>query len=328
MDPALPDGGLYSVPTSIFLAEVLKLVISLAMGYTSLLRNRASRQYEALESQEGRDNAGEKEDKEERSSTSTPPRLGALQALKGEVLASDCWKLGVPAALYVAQNLLQMAAITAVSAVTYQAVTQLKVLTTTLLSTWLLSRSYSRAQWLSILAVVAGVVLVSSSKIRGERQAGRADQEDAFVIARLVGVLATLLACTLGSGAAVYMEAVLKSDRQTSLWIRNAQLSLWSLIPATAAVLYDASQHGSWDPLRFFGSWAWLTVLARSLGGFLIALILKQTDALLKGIATSVAMVLSILIESLLFDIAVGPAFAAGATLVLVSSATYVKCAK
>ncbi|UZJ54572.1 hypothetical protein CBS101457_003892 [Exobasidium rhododendri] len=329
-------GGLYSVPTSIFLAELLKLAVSLGMSYSAIYKSLPviKNRYDVLEEGKMEENALKRHESDEnkgqsdsttddvddyrsrRSSRSVS--LLALHSLWEEVLTKDCWKLGVPAALYVAQNNLQMASISAVSAVTYQAVTQSKLLATALLSTYLLSKRYTRQQWTSIFILLVGVVMVSVSKIKSKGAATGQDQE-AFMIAKLFGVMGVFAACTLGSGAAVYMEKVLKMDKRTSLWIRNAQLSLFSLIPATFAMLYEGAG------LKNFTSWAWITVVMRSLGGFLIALILQQTDSILKGIATSVAMVLSILIESIALGVPISVGFAFGAALVVFGSVTYVR---
>ena len=176
---------------------------------------------------------------------------------------------------------------------------------------------------MSIFVLLIGVIIVSVSKIK--EGSAKSLNADAVIAAKLFGVFAVLAACTLGSGAAVYMEKVLKSDVKTSLWVRNAQLSLFSLIPAGIAVLYEAYNQGAWHPLQWFGTWAWLTVVARSIGGFLIALILKQCDALVKGIATSIAMVLSIFIESIVYKVPVSSTFAFGALLVIASSCVYVR---
>lgn len=357
--PVLPNRGLYSIPVSIFLAELLKLAASLAVEHYN---RQHSTQYRVIDEQSDTEMEGGIKDQESVTSsaaqekahmrgksldvagsssnnsssssvvdttTPLPPSSStansqdAPRSLVNDVLAPDCWKLSVPAALYVAQNLLQMVAISSVSAVTYQAVTQCKLLATTLLSVWLLSRLYSYQQWCSIFILLIGVIIVSVSKIK--EGSAKSRNADAVVAAKLFGVIAVLAACTLGSGAAVYMEKVLKSDVKTSLWIRNAQLSLFSLIPAGMAVLYEAYKQGAWHPLQWFGTWAWLTVVARSIGGFLIALILKQCDALVKGIATSIAMVLSIFIESLLYDVPVSSTFAFGALLVVASSCVYVR---
>jgi UDP-galactose transporter len=359
-NPLLANRGLYSIPTSILMAELLKFVVSLAVEYHN--RQKSSSQYKAVGEQPDAEleaglsserdehvSAGDKSNNEEaipaenerrkRSSSSisslasfispstdTSKLEEDLHSLYKDVLAPDCWKLGVPAALYVAQNLLQMVAITTVSPVTYQAVTQCKLLATTLLSVWLLSRLYSYEQWTSIFVLLIGVIVVSVSKIKESSSASSSQRAaDAIVAAKMFGVFAVLAACTLGSGAAVYMEKVLKSDVKTSLWIRNAQLSLFSLIPAATAVLYEAYNQGAWHPFQWFGAWAWSTVIARSIGGFLVALILKHTDALLKGIATSIAMVLSIFVESVLYDVPISATFAFGALLVVASSCVYVR---
>lgn len=335
---------LYSIPASIFLAELLKLIVSLLMAYSAIIKHPHStkNRYNSVEDEEdalalddqhqrNTNKTGEKrnqgsslddEDEDDRRSIRNPSLL-AFHSLIDVVLAKDCWKLGVPAALYVAQSNLQLLSIGVVGPVVYQAVTQTKLLATTLLSRFLLARRYTRHQYISLCVLLLGVIMVSISKIKNNGKGQ--EEEQAAIMAKMLGVMGVLLACSLGSGGAVYMEKVLKSDKKTSLWIRNAQLSLFSLIPATISLIYDQMIRGSWSPLQSFTSWAWITVVMRSIGGFLIALILQQTDSILKGIGTSIAMVLSILIESITLDIPISINFALGSAIVVISSISYIK---
>jgi hypothetical protein len=61
------------------------------------------------------------------------------------------------------------------------------------------------------------------------------------------------------------------------LWVRNVQLSSWSIIPALIPVLIGFLRDGTrfGDVFANFGSWAWCTVLMQVLGGLVTALVIK-----------------------------------------------------
>jgi UDP-sugar transporter A1/2/3 len=64
---------------------------------------------------------------------------------------------------------------------------------------------------------------------------------------------------------------------KADLWVRNVQLSLWSLIPALIPVVIGLVRDGMGiqDMFANFGIWAWLTVLTQVFGGLVTALVIK-----------------------------------------------------
>jgi UDP-sugar transporter A1/2/3 len=140
----------------------------------------------------------------------------------------------------------------------------------------------------------------------------------------LKGFGAVTAACFTSGLAGVYFEMVLKGSK-ADLWVRNVQLSLFSLIPALLPILYVASPPDSrgffLDLFRHFGGWAWATVAIQVLGGLVTAIVIKYSDNILKGFATSLSIVLSFLASVALFDFSITPSFIIGAMTVL--SATW-----
>jgi drug/metabolite transporter (DMT)-like permease len=137
-------------------------------------------------------------------------------------------------------------------AATFQVTYQLKILTTALFSITLLHRSLSAQKWLSLLLLTIGVGLVqlpsspttpvkpegfiakhlhfSPREVVGHlisRQHHHVDTD----MNRTLGLIAVFAACMISGLAGVYFEKVLKGS-SASLWIRNVQLSFFSLFPA------------------------------------------------------------------------------------------------
>jgi len=154
------------------------------------------------------------------------------------------------------QNNLQYVAVSNLDAATFQVTYQLKILTTALFSVTLLHRTLSTTKWVSLLLLTCGVALVQLPTThpdpvgapkpegffhkhftihkRAAAAVGAASahhgggEED---MNRTLGLIAVFAACMISGLAGVYFEKVLKTSSAT-LWVRNVQLSFFSLFPA------------------------------------------------------------------------------------------------
>ena len=170
---------------------------------------------------------------------------------------------------------------------------------------------------------------------------------------QVLGLAAVVLACLSSGFSSVYFEKVLKkpkpppSDnleangnneamtpmlssngqpvqqgtdpRQTGLWIRNIQLSLFSLIVGT--VIYMGTSIDSLNNFFIgFRPIVWLVVALQIAGGLLAAVVIKYADNIAKSFSTSVSIILSFVASMILFDysvtwgVVVGGAAVIGAT--------------
>ncbi|EAU88687.1 UGT1 [Coprinopsis cinerea okayama7 len=257
--------------------------------------------------------------------------LSAVQDVWAEILSPDCWKLSIPAILYVIQNSLQFVAISNLPVATFQVTYQMKILTTAAFSVALLRKKLSGVKWLSLffLAVGVGIVQIQStgsSRSSGSHGVGSAHEFHAHVMNPWKGFGAVTAACFTSGLAGVYFEMVLKNSK-ADLWVRNVQLSLFSLIPALLPILYAPTPVGSrgfiLDLFRNFGPWAWATVAIQVLGGLITAIVIKYSDNIMKGFATSLSIVLSFLASVILFDFKITFSFLIGATTVLCATWMY-----
>jgi UDP-galactose transporter len=123
-----------------------------------------------------------------------------------------------------------------------------------------------------------------------------------------VGLLSLAVACVLSGLAGVYFEKILKepksSSHTTSVWVRNVQLSFYSLWPALfIGVLFKDGEHIARD--GFFAGYnatVWSAVVMQALGGITVALVIKYADNIAKNFATSFSIILSFLASVTLFD--------------------------
>ncbi|KAF9190559.1 hypothetical protein BGZ51_008497 [Haplosporangium sp. Z 767] len=271
------------------------------------------------------------------------------QDFLNDVFGGDAWKLAIPAMLYAIQNNLQYVASHALDPSTFQVTYQLKILTTALFSVLLLHRSLPALKWMSLVMLTAGIALVSMEESNNRASHGaknpNADLDTApSAMAPLleeqknnalagaaapsndrpevfVGLMAVMIACILSGLAGVYFEKILKNT-QGSIWLRNIQLSFFSL-PFSLLAVYLKDGAGVTEQ-GFFAGYDMLVITAiacQSAGGLIVAVVVKYADNILKGFATSISIVISAIASVALFGSKIGTIFVIGTVLVL--GATY-----
>ncbi|KAK9476247.1 nucleotide-sugar transporter-domain-containing protein [Lipomyces japonicus] len=262
-----------------------------------------------------------------------------------EVFSGDCWKLAVPACLYTIQNSLQYVAVSNLDAATFQVTYQLKIITTAIFSVTMLHRNLSLLKWSSLLILTLGIALVQlpqdivSFVASSFNLSLRVDEEsDDAAIAneeslgsqvdmnQTLGLAAVIIACVLSGLAGVYFEKVLKGS-SASLWVRNVQLSFFSLFPAFfIGVLW---KDGSLISERgfFFGYNAvvWTAIAFQAGGGIVVALCVNFADNIAKNFATSISILISFIASVYFFDFVVTSNFVIGSILVLIATYIYSK---
>ncbi|EJU05324.1 hypothetical protein DACRYDRAFT_113478 [Dacryopinax primogenitus] len=264
-----------------------------------------------------------------------------LRRLRREIFSQDCWKLSIPAILYVIQNNLQFVAASNLDVATFQVTYQMKILTTAAFSVMLLRRKLSATKWLALLFLALGVGIVqiqsgatkshptpppsfATESVEGEGaipNVGDLITAPTHTMRPMTGFMAVCAACLTSGLAGVYFEMVLKNS-QADLWVRNVQLSLFSLIPAIVPIIFTAEagypgQGWLGRLFRNFTPWAWATVLTQVAGGLVTAIVIKHADNILKGFATSLSIIISFLASVLLFGFTITPAFVLGSSTVL-----------
>jgi UDP-galactose transporter len=121
-----------------------------------------------------------------------------------------------------------------------------------------------------------------------------------------------------------YFERILKKKNSASLWVRNIQLGLFGFIIGMAGVFVkdgdavrDAGFFQGFNPL------VWTVIAIQAGGGLLVAVVVKYADNILKGFATSVAIIASSVLSIYLFNFEMNAIFVCGAGLVVCSVFLY-----
>lgn len=326
----MPPSRTYSAATAVLMNEILKGTISLVIAFARIDPQPSS--YELVQAPYA--------------PPLVQPFMARVRKLWGEIMSPDCWKLSIPAILYgdylfsltskkskhlftldtVIQNNLQYIAASNLEAATFQVTYQMKILTTAGFSVLLLRKSLLHSQWLSLLLLSIGVGIVQmQTGVDNHGSMGDDISAELHTMNPMKGFMAVVSACFTSGLAGVYFEMVLKNS-QTNLWVRNVQLSLFSLLPALAPIMFiHGTQSGQSLFVLFnnFGGWAWATVFVQVLGGLVTAMVIKYSDNIMKGFATSLSIVLSFFASVALFDFQMSITFILGSTVVLIATWLY-----
>ncbi|XP_014209199.1 UDP-galactose translocator [Copidosoma floridanum] len=229
----------------------------------------------------------------------------------------DTLKVCVPSMVYVIQNNLLYISASNLDAATYQVSYQLKILTTAFFAVVILKKTLRRIQWGALVILLTGVILVQLA------QGGPQTVPSGIEQNRLLGFTAALTACFLSGFAGIYFEKILKGS-EISIWMRNVQLSLLSL-PVGILTCYLNDGKVIQDQGFFFGydGFVIYLIVLSACGGLIVAMVVKHADNILKGFATSLAIVISCVASIYLFDFQLTLQFTLGAALVICSIFMY-----
>ena len=230
--------------------------------------------------------------------------LAVLKDMSSMSPISESIKLTIPAFLYVVQNYLLFFALSNLSVPTYQVTAQGKILTTAVFSRILLKKQISTMQYLSLLLLAGGVALVNLSEYRTITITNTTTAAiNTHEQNQILGLLAVGVTCVTSAICGVYFELLIKTTTQISVHKRNFQLAFWSFLLTTGTIFYN-DMDAVMDKGLFqgFDGAVIVVIVCQALGGLLVSLMLKYADAILKGFATSVAILVATAMSVILFD--------------------------
>jgi UDP-galactose transporter len=279
------NGQRYLTSTAVLMNEVLKLAIASAIAFRDTSRNLPNASYSSV-----------------------------ARTLYQQAFSSDSWKLAIPAALYTFQNSLQYIAVSNLDAATFQVTYQLKILTTAIFSVTMLRRKLSAKQWLSLVILMVGVAIVTvftsnppASAPSHKHMARSLKSTRVPIIPPMnaaIGLMAVITACATSGLAGVYFEKVLKDSAKVTLWVRNMQMSFYSLFPALfiGCILKDGREIQTIGFFAGYNNVVWAAIICQAVGGLLVALVVNYADNIAKNFATSISIILSFFASVWLFD--------------------------
>lgn len=307
-------GKRYVTSTAVFLTEAIKLAISLTMALYEISKR-------------------------------APPSMPATSLfsnLSNTIFAGDSWKLALPACLYTLANSLQYVALSNLDPATYQITYQVKLLFAAVFGLVVLQRYIPARNWGLLLFLTAGVVLLHAPGHESDRLVARDEsvhfprsleewkqkkgyspmkivkrsasyegiEEDMLLehptLDGRVGLIATLCACVASALAAVSFEKVIRdSAAKTSLWVRNVQLALQSVVPAffVGVIFLDGEVIAKQGFFAGYSWIVWVIIFIQAIGGIGAGYAIAYADKTAKTTATGFSLVVGILSSLSVFDL-------------------------
>mmetsp|Transcript_13361 Transcript_13361/g.32425 ORF Transcript_13361/g.32425 Transcript_13361/m.32425 type:complete len:418 (-) Transcript_13361:196-1449(-) len=224
----------------------------------------------------------------------------------------------VPATLYSIQMTLEYVALGNIDAAVFSVLVQTKMLATAACAVFIMGKRIKKVQLISLVLLTIGVMLCNM------KNPGKTPeiQDDAAMGDPKKGILATLGISACSGMAAVYTEKVIKAKRSINIELPSqqeqmkieplkenyglaytqVQLAFVSLIImgfyCIIVELDEIWEKGLWYG---FNGPAFISIFVSSIGGLIVAAVLKYADAVLKGYATAISVVLTGVMSMFLF---------------------------
>lgn len=200
----------------------------------------------------------------------------------------------IPSIIYLIHNNVQFATLTYVDTSTYQIMGNLKIVTTGILFRIFLKKRLSSLQWMAIVLLTIGT---TTSQIRG---CGESNCERMFS-APFEGYFLGLLSAFLSALAGVYTEFIMKKNDESLYW-QNVQLYGFGVLFNFLRLWMGGGWEKIWGMFDGYSIITWLVVINLGVTGLLVSWIMKYADNIVKVYATSMAMLLTMLLSIYLFN--------------------------
>ncbi|CDR99891.1 related to UDP-galactose transporter [Sporisorium scitamineum] len=255
-----------------------------------------------------------------------------VEHILSQVFQLQGLRLVIPALIYVIQNNLYLYAASELEPAFFQALWQMRILMSATLSWVVLKKRILPIQWLCILGIFCGVMLVKSATTTTSRAPSSSDVDAALTPANassaktLTASLALCAAAALSSTAGVILEFIFR-DRSVNLWASNVQLSCFSILPAACIVFFrDASHLGPVLHDLRASPWPMGVVFCQSFNGMMIAMLLKKAGVIINDFTSAVSIVLTFALNEMLFPSSSKIDGAMDVVLVVVGSGVILGC--
>lgn len=141
-----------------------------------------------------------------------------------------------------------------------------------------------------------------------------------------LGLTAVIVACILSGLAGVTFEKILKDSNATaSLWVRNVQLSFWSIFPALflGVIFIDGEQIAKTGFFVGYNWVVWTAITFQAIGGVIVAMVVNYADNIAKNFATSISIIISFLASIWFFNFSITASYIIGTSIVIASTYLY-----
>ena len=228
--------------------------------------------------------------------------------------------MAIPATLYSIQMTLEYVALGNIDAAVFSVLVQTKLLATAGCSVLILGKNIKKVQLISLVLLTIGVMLCN---MKSYDSAPVSEEEAESLGNAKKGILATLGIAACSGLASVYTEKVIKAKRTINdqlpsqqgeamkeqqmkekygLAYTQVQLATVSLvIMGCYCTVNEMDQIMDKGLLYGFNGPAVISIFVSSIGGLIVAAVLKFADAVLKGYATAISVILTGVLSMVIF---------------------------
>lgn len=182
----------------------------------------------------------------------------------------------------------------------------------------MLRKQISKLQWTSLVLLFVGISIVQLQPTESKLKSAPATEQN-----QILGLVCVVISCAMSGFAGVYFEKILKGTKG-SVWLRNVQLGALGVI--IGFITMEINDGAAVTEKGFFFGYSntvWFVICIQSFGGLCVAVVVKYADNILKGFATSAAIILSCIASIFFFDFTLTLQFTLGASLVMYSVYMY-----
>lgn len=231
--------------------------------------------------------------------------------------------LVVPASAYNLQMTLEYIALANLDAAVFSVLVQTKLLCTAVCAALVLNKKLRYVQVISLVLLTTGVMLCNLK--------GTAVEASESAMNPTKGIIATLGIAASSGLASVYTEKVIKGGNRPSnlteeygLAYTQVQLALMALLVMGAyAFAKDSKEIMEYGLFHNFTPAAFASILMSSIGGLIVASVLKFADSILKGYATALSVLMTGMLSQVLFGTQLSTVYFMGMINVIVAVLLY-----
>lgn len=251
--------------------------------------------------------------------------VACLFIMHSDETASRCfgsWKLheclvaaGIPSVTYLLQNYCVQTAYQRLDAVVFNVLNQSKVLFTALFCFFLNGKPQSMFQCIALLMVTFGGIMVSLPQQDAGSSKERSEAQDGFGF----GVTCVVVAAALSGLGSGITEWALQTKKRNNYLLSLELASMGCLIIILSILLGLAPDSTRIRQEGPFVGWSFVTlipVLTQSMSGIVVGIITQLTGGVSKVMATICGLILTCMLQQLLFGQPLSPIVLAAVPLV------------
>ena len=249
-------------------------------------------------------------------------RLPGAKQTHGILGHRDIAHYAVPAMVYCVNNVLLFFIVQHIQPSAFQLLSQLKVIFTAVLVRLLLDRQLTIGHYLALLSLALGAAVSRLSRL----SAPSTPSEPPSVSTEWYGVVLTIVSCLASSIGGVLNEKVLKKDGALhSVHLANTVLYCYGVMLNGILLIARCAVTERRNPFSCYNGFVVLLVLLTTVTGLAISFLLKWLDNLVRCLAHSCAMLLSMTVEAAVLATMPSPQLLLAIGIVAVSTAQYAR---